>query len=134
MGELILKDESYAIMWACFEVYKELGPGFLEAVYHEALEHELTDRGIPHVSKPRLAVKFKDRLLTTPYEADFLCFDQITLELKAVREIAPKHEAQLIHYLRTLDVSLGILLNFGHYPDLQYKRFVRTGKARTIGS
>jgi GxxExxY protein len=134
MSDVILKDESYAIVGACFEVYNDLGPGFLEAVYHEALEYELSDRGIPFISKPKLIVRFKQRLLTTPYEADFLCFNQIVVELKAVVETVRKHEAQLIHYLKATNQPLGMLVNFGSYPDLYYKRFVRTGLASQITS
>jgi GxxExxY protein len=106
VSELILKDESFAVMGACFEVYNELGPGFLEAVYHEALEHEFAERGIPFVSKPRLLIRFKTHTLTTPYEADFLCFEQIVLEIKSARETEPKHESQLIHYLEPRTSSL----------------------------
>jgi GxxExxY protein len=80
----------------------------------------------PFVSKPRLLIRFKTHTLTTPYEADFLCFEQIVLEIKSARETEPKHESQLIHYLRATDFQLGILVNFGHYSDLQYKRFART--------
>jgi GxxExxY protein len=134
MSELILKDESFAVIGACFEVYNELGPGFLEAVYHEALEHEFADRGVPFTSKPRLLIRFKSHTLTTPYEADFLCFEQIVLEIKSARDVDPKHEAQIIHYLRATDLQLGILVNFGHHPDLQYKRFARTKTAKSHSS
>jgi GxxExxY protein len=126
MSELIFKDECYAIVGAAFAVYNELGPGFLEAVYHEAMEFELADRGIRFVSKPPLLVHYRDRVLSTPYEADFLCYEQIVVELKGVRESHPNHEAQLIHYLKAANLPLGILINFGHYSDLQYKRIVRT--------
>lgn len=126
MTDVVLKDESYAVMGACFEVYNELGPGFLEAVYHEALEIEFTERGIPHVSKPRLLLKYKGRTLKTPYEADFLCYGKIALEIKSARDLDPRHKAQLIHYLMATDFQLGILANFGHYPDLQHERVVRT--------
>jgi GxxExxY protein len=132
MSELLFKDESYAIIGACIEVYNELGPGFLEAVYHEALEYEVADRGIVFLSKPQLVIRFKQRVLTTPYEADFLCYEQIVLEIKATRETAQKHEAQLIHYLKATGLSLGMLINFGHHPDLQYKRFVRTQRASEL--
>ena len=132
MSDLLFKDECYAIVGACFEVYNELGPGFLEAVYHEALGFEFADRGIPFVSKPQLVVRFKTRVLTTEYESDFLCFDQIVIEIKATNATAPKHEAQLIHYLKATGMSLGLLVNFGHYPDLYYKRFVRTQRLSNL--
>jgi GxxExxY protein len=132
MSDLLFKDECFAIIGACFEVYNELGPGFLEAVYHEALEFELADRGIPFVSKPQLLVRFKTRVLTTEYESDFLCFDRIVLEIKATHATVAKHEAQLIHYLKATGMSLGLLVNFGQYPDLYYKRFVRTQRLNEL--
>ncbi|HYO24154.1 MAG TPA: GxxExxY protein [Lacipirellulaceae bacterium] len=134
MKELILKDESYAVLGACFEVYNHLGPGFLEAVYHEALEYEFSDRGIPFVSKPRLSITFKSRVMATPYEADFICYGEIVLEIKATHASIARHEAQLIHYLRATDLRLGILVNFGQYPDLYYKRFARTKGASATNS
>lgn len=93
MSKLILEDESYAILGACFEVYNELGCGFLEAVYHECLEIEMTTRGIPFVSKPQLRIQFKDHLITKTYEADFLCYDKIILEIKATSTLIDDHTA-----------------------------------------
>ncbi len=123
---MILKDESYAIMGACFEVYNHLGRGFLEPVYHTCLEIELSSRQIPFVSKPKAPIHYKGRAVGCLYEADFICYDQIILELKAVSDLAAVHEAQLLHYLKATNLPLGILINFGYASELQYKRIAAT--------
>ncbi len=122
--EELLKVEGYAVMGAAFEVYNHLGPGFLEEVYHEAMEIEMTSRGIGFVSKPKLQVVFKGLLLRKYYEADFLAYSEILLELKAVRTLAPEHEAQLINELRATRKRVGYLINFGAFPRLQWSRRV----------
>lgn len=125
---MILKDESYAVMGACFEVYNQLGSGFLEPVYHRCLEIELTSRGIPFVSKPKVPILYKGESIGCLYEADFICYQQIILELKAVAQLATQHEAQLMHYLKATQLPLGILLNFCCPTELQYKRIAATGR------
>jgi GxxExxY protein len=122
--EELLQDEGYALMGAAFEVYNALGPGFLEDVYQEAMELELGARQIPFVPKPRLLVYFKDQLLKKHYEADFLVHSGIVVEIKAVRSIAPEHEAQLINELRITRHRVGYLINFGAWPRLQWSRRV----------
>ncbi len=122
--EELLKEEGYAVMGAAFEVYNHLGPGFLEEVYHEAMEIEMTSRGIPFVSKPKLQVVFKEHVLRRYYEADFLSYSAIVVELKAVRILAPEHEAQLINELRATRNRVGYLINFGASPRLQWSRRV----------
>jgi GxxExxY protein len=119
---LVYPDESYRIMGAAFEVYKELGPGFLEAVYREALLIELRSREIPYQSPKPLKILYKGRPLEKFYEADVVCFGIIILELKAVSSLENAHEAQLHNYLKATGFKLGILLNFGHYPLLEHKR------------
>jgi len=126
MSELILPEESYQIIGACFEVYNEMGCGFLEAIYHECLEIEFRKRGIPFVSKPILAVQFKGQTLQTYYQADFVCWDQIVLEIKATSTLADEHTAQLLNYLNAIKKPLGLVVNFGHFPKLQYKRVALT--------
>ena len=126
MTELILKDESYEIIGACFEVYNELGCGFLESVYHECLEIELTERGIPFVSRAPVKIQFKGRTINKGYEADFICYGQIILELKACKDLTDKHSAQILNYLHATKLPLGILINFGHFPKLEYKRVALT--------
>lgn len=126
MSDLVLRDESYAIMGACFDVYKEMGSGFLEAVYHECLEYELADRGILYTSKPPLRLQFKSRQLKAFYQPDMICFDQIVIEIKAVTALADEHTSQVLNYLHATRMPLGILINFGHHPKLQYKRIALT--------
>ena len=123
-GETILKGESYRIIGACFEVYKEMGSGFLEAVYQECLALEFAEQGIPFVEHPNLLLTFKRRTLNKTYEADFLCFDQIIVEIKATKNLTDDYRAQTINYLKATGHPLGLLVNFGHYPQLEYERFV----------
>ncbi len=121
---IVFKEESYKIMGACFEVYKEKGNGFLEAVYQECLAIELSAQHVPFVEKPRLRLEYKGRLLMQEYEPDFLCFDEIILEIKAVKQLSDEHRAQVINYLRSTGKQLGLLVNFGHYPKIEHERFV----------
>ncbi|MFA6959875.1 MAG: GxxExxY protein [Opitutaceae bacterium] len=117
-----LQQEGYDFMAACFEVYNEMGHGFLEEVYQESLEIELTERGIPYTSKPKLQLFYKDRPLRKSYEADLIVIDEIVVELKAVKALLPEHEAQLINYLRATKKRIGYLVNFGSQPRLEWKR------------
>lgn len=123
-GKLIFEQESYRIRGACFEVYKEKGCGFLEPVYHECMELELSLAGVSNVSKPQLKLEYKGNPLRSTYEPDFLCFDQIVLELKAVKELTDEHRAQVQNYLKATGLRLGILANFGHFPRMQIERIV----------
>jgi len=121
---ILFKNESYKIIGACFEVYKEKGNGFLEAVYQECLAMEFMDQGIPFIEKPRLGLDYKGRHLKQTYEPDFLCIDEIIVEIKAVKQLADEHRAQAINYLKATGKQLGLLVNFGHYPKLEHERFV----------
>jgi GxxExxY protein len=122
--EIVFKDESYRIMGACFEVYKELGCGFLEAVYQEALEIELGLQGIPFRPQVPLSLRYKNRPLKQEYFPDFICFDKIILEIKAMSGLDDAHRAQVHNYLKATGYKLGLLVNFGHYPKVQYERIV----------
>jgi GxxExxY protein len=124
MPELILKDEVYAIAGAAFDVYHTLGMGFLEAIYHEALQIELRRRNIPFESQKPLALTYKDVVLSKPYYADIVCYDQIIVELKVVDRLSNRETAQLINYLRITKLHVGVLLNFGSAPKLEWKRYV----------
>jgi GxxExxY protein len=124
MAGIIHKLESYEIMGACFEVYREKGCGFLEAVYQECLEIELKDRHIPFVVKPALVLSYKGRQLKCQYEPDFICYDKIVLELKTVTALNDAHRAQVQNYLRATKMKLGLLVNFSHYPKVEYERIV----------
>ena len=121
--EIIYKDEAYAIQGACFEVYKTLGSGFLEAVYQEALAQEFRLQNIPFAEQCELKLQYKNIPLHQTYKPDFICFDKIIVEIKAVSTFAPEHEAQLLNYLKITNMRLGLLVNFGHYPKVEIKRF-----------
>lgn len=122
MNEFLYKDEAYVIQGAIFEVYRTLGCGFLEAVYQQALEVELTQRNIPFVPQAEIDVEYKGVKLDQTYRADLICYDKIILELKAVQNLLPEYEAQLQNYLRTTKMRVGLLVNFGHYPKVEIKR------------
>lgn len=122
--EILYKDESYKIVGACFEVYREKGCGFLEPVYQECMEIELQLQGIPHVPKKSLALEYKGKPLRSTYEPDFICYEKIVLELKAVTELTDEHRAQVLNYLKATGLKLGLLVNFGHYPKAQVERII----------
>lgn len=122
---MIYKEESYSIMGVCFEVYKEKGCGFLEPVYQECLEIELDLQNIPFKSQPSLQLTYKGKQLKHSYEPDFICFDKIILEIKAVSQLIDEHRAQVHNYLKATGHKLGLLVNFGHHPKLEYERIVR---------
>ena len=124
MTELLLKDEVYAIIGAAMEVHSVLGPGFLEAVYHEAMEIELRERGIPFESHKKLRILYKGHLLEKEYEADMVCYGQIVVELKALDRLTSREEAQLLNYLKATDLRVGLLINFGSTGKLEWKRFI----------
>ena len=123
--EIILKAESYAIVGACFEVYNDKGPGFLEPVYQECLEIELELRGIPFRAKPTLTLTYKDRVLKKTYEPDVTCFEKVIVEIKAVSELIDDHRAQVHNYLKATGYRLALLVNFGAHRELEYERIVR---------
>ena len=123
-GNLLLEEETFRVRAAVFEVSRELGTGFLEAVYQEALALEFADRAIPFVISPALGVTYKGRLLTQTYRPDFLCYDQIIVELKSVRELAPEHRAQTLNYLKATGLRVGLLVNFGCAPKARVERLV----------
>ena len=116
--------EGYALMGAAFEVYNELGAGFLEEVYQEALQRVLAEKQIPFIAQPKLEVWFRGAPLTKYYIADFLLYDAIVVEIKATRALAPEHEAQLLNELHATKKRVGYLINFGAFPKLQWSRRV----------
>jgi GxxExxY protein len=122
--DLILGKEVYQIAGAAIEVHKELGAGFLEAVYQEALVIEFGLRCIPFVSQPQLQISYKNNLLNKLYYPDFLCFDTIIVELKAVSKLGGNEESQLINYLKATGKQVGLLLNFGSVGKLEWKKIV----------
>ena len=110
---ILFKDESYQIVGACMVVHRELGCGFLEAVYQEALEEEFKIKGIPYVREQFLDISYKGKLLNKTYQADFVCYGKIIVELKALVAITSIHQSQLINYLKASQMKLGLLVNFG---------------------
>ncbi|MCY1632895.1 GxxExxY protein [Marinifilum sp. D737] len=120
---VLFKEECFQIIGACMAVHSELGCGFLEAVYQEALEIELKKKSIPYNRKEKLNIYYKDHLLHKQYIADFICHDEIILELKAVKQMEDIHHAQILNYLKATNKKLGLLINFDA-NSLQYKRFV----------
>ena len=124
MNKILYKDEVYAIQGAVFEVYRELGCGFLEAVYQESLERELISRRIPFESQKELRLRYKGDVLNLRYKPDFVCYGNIIVELKAVKVIEDIHRAQVFNYLKATGLRLGLLVNFGHYPKSTVERIV----------
>ncbi len=121
---ILFKNESFRIIGACFEVYNQMGCGFLEAVYQECLEMEFNFQQIPFKSQETLKLEYKGNSLRQRYAPDFICYDAIILEIKAVKVLVDEHRAQLHNYLKATGFKLGLLANFGHYPKLQYERIV----------
>jgi GxxExxY protein len=128
--DILFKDESYAIIGACFEVYKTMGCGYLENVYQECLAIEFTSKGIPFVEQPRLHLEFKGITLKQTYQPDFICFDGILLEIKSVKSLIDEFRAQTVNYLKATHKQLALLVNFGHYPKLEYERFLNDPLSR----
>lgn len=120
--DLLFPEESYRIIGACFEVYKDKGCGFLEPVYQACLSIELDLQKIPFQPQPQLTLSYKGHELPVGYTSDFICFDKIVLEIKAVERLADEHRAQVLNYLNATGFKLGLLVNFGHYPGLEYER------------
>jgi len=124
MVEIIYKDESYKVIGACFEVYKEKGCGFVEPVYQECLSLELAFQDIAFRDQVELELEYKSHTLTHTYKPDFICFEKIILEIKAVSALNDKHRAQIHNYLKATNFKLGLLVNFGHYPKTEWERIV----------
>lgn len=124
MSALIFKEEAYAIIGAAMEVYNELGPGFLEAVYQEAMEIELRRRGVPFVAQQRIPIYYKEELLTKTYIADLLAYEKIIIEIKAEDQLQGRDQSQVINYLNASRLRLGLLFNFGSVHEFQFKRLL----------
>jgi len=127
---LIYPDESYAIIGACFAVYKDKGCGFTEPVYQECVGIEFEFQSIAFRAQERLKLTYRGRELRKTFKPDFICYDKIVVELKAVSCLMDEHRAQVINYLHATGMHLGILVNFGHYPKLEYERLVLTEKIK----
>ena len=121
--ELLLKEKTYQIIGACYEVHKQLGNGFLEAVYSEAFTIEFKERKIPYEKEKTIKIQYKNVFLDKRYVADLICYGKIIVELKALTALTSQHEAQLINYLKATGIKVGLLVNFGE-GSLKYTRFV----------
>jgi GxxExxY protein len=122
--DLLYKEETYKIIGACFEVYKEKGNGFLEQVYQECLEMESSLQGIPFSAQAALRLSYKGRELKLHYVPDLMCYEKIIVELKAASQLTDEHRAQVLNYLKATGYRVGLLMNFGHYPKLEYERLI----------
>lgn len=122
--KILFKDECYSIQGAVFEVYREMGCGFLESVYQECLEKELVARSIPFVSQQELKLAYKGEPLRQSYKPDLICYGNIIVELKALRSTTGEHKAQVLNYLKGTGFRLGLLVNFGSHPKATVERIV----------
>jgi len=124
MTKLIYEEDSYKIRGAIFNVYKELGSGFLESVYQECLEIELEKQKIPFEAQKKLNIEYSGKHIKSTYIPDFICFDKIIIEIKAVETLLPIHKAQLMNYLKICKMKLGFLVNFTHVPKVKIERII----------
>ena len=128
MNPEVLQQEGYDFMAAAFEVYNDMGNGYTEDIYQEALELELTSRRLPYQAHAELAIRYKGQPLRKKLRPDLLVFFDIVVELKAVSTFTSEHEAQLLNYLKATAKPVGYLVNFGCREKLEWKRFSRTRK------
>jgi GxxExxY protein len=123
-ADLLYKDEAYAIVGAAMEVYNQLGPGFAEAIYQEALAMELRERNIPFVEQHPIQVLYKGKPLRQRYIPDFFVYDKIIVEIKAIKQLGLLEQGQILNYLKATGVRLGLLINFGNDCKLDWERKV----------
>ncbi len=123
MSKLVLKEETYKVIGACMQVHRELGPGFLEVVYKDALECEFRDRNIPFNREVEFKVRYRRKILRHRFFADFTVFDSVILEVKAVNTLHEKFAAQTFNYLKVSDYRVGLLANFGE-PSVVHRRYL----------
>jgi len=124
LTDLLYKDEVYKIVGAAFEVYNELGNGFLEAVYQEALEIEFDLQNIKFIPQNELSINYKSKKLKQRYKPDFIVFDKIIVEIKSIKKLTENDIAQIIHYLKATGIKLGLLINFGNANKLEWERII----------
>jgi GxxExxY protein len=129
MAELLYKDEVYAIIGAAMEVYNQLGPGFSEAIYQESLEIESDSRKISNAPQRDIFITYKGTKLKQFFKPDFIYYDKIIVEIKALDRLTSREEAQLLNYLKATGLSVGLLINFGTERDLEWKRMVLTSQS-----
>lgn len=123
-SKILFRDECYAIQGAAFAVYRELGCGFLEAVYQECLAIEFTHKGIPFEEQKELQLSYRGKILEKTYRPDFICYGKIIVEIKATKDNLPEYNSQLLNYLHISKYDLGLLINFGSYPKATVIRMI----------
>jgi GxxExxY protein len=126
MAELLYKNEVYMIIGSAMEVYNQLGPGFGEAIYQDAMEIEVEVRKIPNHPQQDIFVFYKGRKLKNFFKPDLICFDAIVVELKALDRLTSREEAQVLNYLKATELPVGLLINFGAERNLEWKRMILT--------
>lgn len=131
MSDLVYKEESYKIIGACFEVYKQKGCGFTEAVYQECLAIEFELQNVPFIAQPKIELEYKGRILEQFFVPDFICYNKIIVELKALNDLVEANKAQTFNYLNATKYELALLVNFGHFPKLEYQR-IANNQLKTI--
>ena len=124
LEKILFAKECFSIQGAVFEVYREMGSGFLEAVYQECLRKEFLSRRIPFIAQEELRLYYKGEPLEQVYKPDFICFGKIIVELKAIKKITPEHKAQVFNYLKATSLKLGLIVNFGHFPKAEIARII----------
>ena len=125
-SDLLFRDEVYRLIGACLAVHKDRGNGFAEPVYQDALEVELELSDIPFDPQRNYQILYRGRVLKHTYTPDLLCFDKIIIELKAAKCLTDEHRAQLLNYLKVTGHQLGLLVNFGSHPRLEWERLILT--------
>lgn len=123
---LIYEQETYKILGACFEVYKQKGSGFTEVVYQECLAIEFEMQNIPFIAQAKIQLDYKGRVLAQFFVPDFICFNKIIVEIKALTQIIDLNKSRTLNYLNATNFDLALLVNFGHYPKLEHKRIANT--------
>jgi GxxExxY protein len=131
-SDLIFKEESYRIVGACFHVYEDKGCGFTEPLYQECLGIEFDFQGISFDAQRQLTLMYRERVLSSKFIPDYVCFDKIIVELKAVSDLTDEHRSRVLNYLNATGYELGLLINFGHYPKLEYERIANTRNRTSI--
>ena len=126
MPNLIYEQETYKILGACFEVHKQKGCGFTEPVYQECLAIEFEIQKIHFMAQPKIQLEYKGRILEQFFKPDFICFDKIIVEIKALSDLVEVNKSQTLNYLNATNFELALLVNFGHYPKSEYKRIANT--------
>jgi len=127
--DLLYREEVFRIIGAAIEVHKELGPGFLEAVYEEAMVIESNERAIPHETQVRLPIYYKRKRLDKEFIADYIGYGKIIVEFKCIPVLTKIEEAQIINYLKATGLEVGLLINFGSKGNLEWRRYARTNEA-----